>query len=225
MSVFFGATHRQLQDEHGTRKLADRLEEHAHAAFEPPERMFIESVAMFFLSTVDDHGQPTVSYKGGAAGFVRVTGPGELVFPNYDGNGMFMTLGNIAANDRVGLLFIDFERPHRLRVHGRARLTQDNELLKLYPGADHVVQITATEIFVNCGRYVHQSNGSKLSPHVPDKQGQQPFPAWKRLNLFEGTLPEADAERVDRVGGTIAIEKYPGEADPAPDLRPRDPVR
>lgn len=225
MSVFFGATHRQLQDEHGTRKLADRLEGGAHAAFETPERMFIESVAMFFMSTVDDNGQPTVSYKGGAPGFVRITGPSELVFPNYDGNGMFMTLGNIAASARVGLLFIDFERPHRLRVHGRAKLTQDESLLGLYPGADTVVQVTATEIFVNCGRYVHQSNGSKLSPHLPNQNGQQPFPAWKRLDVFDGALPEADAKRVESFGGTITLDEYPGEADPATNLRTPDPVR
>ncbi|TNC13729.1 pyridoxamine 5'-phosphate oxidase family protein [Methylobacterium terricola] len=220
MSVLFGATHRQLQDEHGTRKLADRLEANAHAAFEPQERAFIEGVASFFLSTVDAHGQPTVSYKGGAPGFVRVRGPSELAFPNYDGNGMFMTLGNIAASERVGLLFIDFERPHRLRVHGTARLSRDAALLALYPGADCVVEVTATQIFVNCGRYIHRSAGATLSPHVPDQNGRQPFPAWKRLDLFEGALPEADARRVARVGGTIPLDEYPGEADPAPSLLP-----
>lgn len=220
MSMMFGATHRQLQDEHGTRRLADRLEANAHAAFEPQERAFIEGVALFFLSTVDGHGQPTVSYKGGAPGFVRVTGPSELVFPNYDGNGMFMTLGNIAASERVGLLFIDFERPHRLRVHGTAKLTRDAAFLALYPGADRVVQVTATQIFVNCGRYIHRSVGATPSPHVPDREGRQPFPAWKRLDLFEGALPEADARRVEQVGGTIPLDDYPGEADPAPSLLP-----
>ena len=214
MSVFYGATHRQLQDESGTRRLADRLEDHAHAVFEPQERDFIQGVAMFFLSSVDGHGQPTVSYKGGAPGFVRIIRPGELVFPDYDGNGMFMTLGNIAERARVGLLFIDFERPHRLRVHGTAELTKDRDLLTLYPGADRVVRVVATHIFVNCGRYIHQSNGSKLSPHVPDQRGQQPFPAWKRLDIFDGALPEADAQRVNVSGGVISFEAYPGEADP-----------
>lgn len=221
MSVFYGDTHRRLQDEHGTRKLADRLEEHAHAVFEPSERAFIESVAMVFLSTVDDHRQPTVSYKGGAPGFVRITGPGELAIPNYDGNGMFMTLGNIDANPGVGLLFIDFERPHRLRVHGRAKLTKDLALLSLYPGSDDVVLVTATRIFVNCGRYIHRNDGSRLSPHVPDQHGRQPFPAWKRLDIFEGALSPADVRRVESVGGTIPFESYPGEADPGPASGPR----
>ena len=215
MSVFFGAAHRQLQDEHGTRKLADRLEQLAHAVFEPPERAFIESAAMFFLSTVDDSGQPTVSYKGGAPGFVRLTGPSELAFPNYDGNGMFLTLGNLATNPAVGLLFIDFERPHRLRVHGRAQLVHDDALTSLYPGSDGVVRVTATEIFVNCGRYIHQSQGSQLSPHVPDKGGSQPFPAWKRLDVFADALSKSDTQRVESVGGVIPVEDYPGEANPA----------
>ncbi|MEE7455903.1 pyridoxamine 5'-phosphate oxidase [Methylorubrum populi] len=219
MSEFFGTAHRQLQDEHGTRRLADRLEELAHAAFEPQERDFIQCVRMFFLSTVDAHGQPTVSYKGGAPGFVRTVGASELVFPNYDGNGMFMTLGNIAECARVGLLFIDFERPHRLRVHGTARITKDEELLSLYPGADCVVHVTAAQIFVNCGRYIHQ-DPSKLSPHVPDAEGQQPFPAWKRLNVFDGALPLADAHHVEEAGGTIPFEEYSGEANPAPALMP-----
>ncbi|WP_158555217.1 pyridoxamine 5'-phosphate oxidase family protein [Fulvimarina endophytica] len=214
MSVFFGETHRQLQDAHGTRRLADRLEGNAHAVFEEAERLFIESAAMVFISSVDDSGQPTVSYKGGAPGFVRITGPGELAVPNYDGNGMFMSLGNIAANPKVGLLFIDFERPHRLRVHGRAMLAEDEALVGLYPGADCVVRIVATEIFVNCGRYIHQSAGSRLSPHLPGADGSQPFPAWKRLDLFDGALPQGDAERVERLGGPIPLEDYRGEADP-----------
>lgn len=105
------------------------------------------------------------------------------------------------------------------------RMTEDEALVGLYPGADCVVQVTATQIFVNCGRYIHQSDGSKLSPHVPDQRGRQPVPAWKRLDLFDGTLPEADARFVDSVGGTMLIEEYPGEANPAPDLRTHDPVR
>jgi predicted pyridoxine 5'-phosphate oxidase superfamily flavin-nucleotide-binding protein len=214
VSVFFGAAHRELQDRHGTRRLANRLEELSHAVFEPPERAFIENVAMFFLSTVDDAGQPTVSYKGGAPGFVRFTGPSELVFPNYDGNGMFMTLGNLATNPAVGLLFIDFEQPHRLRVHGRAKLVDDEALMKLYPGSDGIVRVTATEIFVNCGRYIHQSQGSKLSPHVPDEGGFQPFPVWKRLDVFADALSAPDAQRVDIVGGVISLENYRGETDP-----------
>ncbi len=214
MSVFFGESHRRLQDEHGTRRLADRLEEHAHDAFEMPERDFIAGATMVFLSTVDGNGQPTVSYKGGPPGFVRITGPSELVFPSYDGNGMFLTLGNLGQNPRIGLLFIDFENPHRLRIHGTATLADEAALLALYPGADHVVRVTVDTIFVNCGRYIHRSRGTALSPHLPDADGHQPFPAWKRIDIFEGALPEGDDREVARKGGTIPLDAYRGEADP-----------
>ncbi len=207
MSVFYGEPHRRLQDEHGTRRLADRLEEMAHDAFESPERAFIEAATMLFLSTVDAHGQPTVSYKGGAPGFCRVTGDSELTFPSYDGNGMFLSLGNLAQTARVGLLFIDFARPHRLRVHGTARLSEDPE--GLFPGADCVVRVAAEQIFINCGRYIN--DGARLSPHLPDALGRQPFPAWKRIDVFGDVLPASDEARVAAAGGTVAFEDYGGE--------------
>ena len=217
MSDLYGRTHRQLQQRHGTQGLADRLEQLSHDAFEPQERAFIEAAAMFFLATVDERGHPTVSYKGGAPGFVRVVGPAELVFPSYDGNGMFLTLGNIAACAQVGLLFIDFERPHRLRVQGTAQLSDEPALLQAYPGAAHVVRVAASRVFVNCGRYIHPATTGALSPHVPDAQGQQPFPTWKRLDLVDGALPTPDARRVEALGGTIALEQYRGETEPPAD--------
>lgn len=207
MSTFYGEPHRRLQDEHGTRRLADRLEAMAHAEFELPERAFIEAATMLFLSTVDAQGQPTVSYKGGAPGFCRVTGESELTFPSYDGNGMFLSLGNLAETARVGLLFIDFARPHRLRVHGTARVCADDG--GRYPGADCVVRVAAEQIFINCGRYIH--DGARLSPHLPDARGDQPFPAWKRIDVFGDVLPAGDAPRVAAAGGTVSFEDYAGE--------------
>jgi uncharacterized protein len=119
MSEFYGDTHRAFQDEHGTRRLADRLESLAHAEFDANDRAFIESATMFFLATVDERGRPTVSYKGGAPGFVHITGPGELVFPVFDGNGMYLSLGNIASTANIGMLFIDFESPRACAGNGR----------------------------------------------------------------------------------------------------------
>ncbi|WP_181706031.1 pyridoxamine 5'-phosphate oxidase family protein [Chthonobacter rhizosphaerae] len=216
MSKFFGETHRRFQDENGTRRLADRLEALAQPTFDERAIAFVQSVPMFFLSTVDENGRPTVSYKGGAPGFVRVTGPSELVFPIYDGNGMYLSLGNMAANPEVGLLLIDFEQPNRLRIQGTADISDDAALLAHYPGADYAVRVTTTQIYVNCGRYIHRAAGTTLSPHVPDTEGRQPFPAWKTLDLFAGTLPADDAAKVDRLGGPIPMEDYRGEADPAP---------
>lgn len=211
MSEFYGNPHRLFQDEHGTRGLADRLESLAHKDFDPADRAFIESAAMFFLATVDEQGMPTVSYKGGAPGFVRITGSSELVFPVYDGNGMFLSLGNIAGAMNVGMLFIDFKTPRRLRVQGQAQILPNDAVTDHYPGAQHLVRVTVKQLFVNCGRYIHKIQAQTLSPHVPDQEGRQPFPEWKRIAIIAESLSASDQEKVEKAGGTIAIENYRGE--------------
>ena len=216
MSELYGETHRSFQDERGTRKLADRLESLAHAECDPRDREFIESAAMFFLATVDERGRPTVSYKGGAPGFVRLTAPGELAFPVYDGNGMFLSLGNIASTASVGLLFIDFEAPRRLRVQGVARVLPQDDLLREYPGALYLVRVKIDQLFVNCGRYIHKLASRTLSPHMPDEHGRQPFPAWKRIDLIADSLGERDRAKVIEAGGPIPVESYRGEDSPDP---------
>lgn len=191
------------------RKRADRLKEMAHTIFEQREIDFIASAAMLFLSTVDTLGRPTVSYKGGAPGFVSVTGPGSLAFPLYDGNGMFLSLGNIAATAHVGMLFIDFENPRRLRVQGEAAICTDRALIEAYPGAVSVVTVAATHIFINCGRYIHGS--TSLSRHVPNAKGEQPFPSWKRLDFLSDTLTDDETVEVAKAGGSISVDQYCGE--------------
>jgi uncharacterized protein len=213
MSEFYGDTHRSFQDQHGTRRLADRLESLAHAEFDPKDRAFIESAAMFFLATVDERGRPTVSYKGGAPGFVRITGPGELVFPVFDGNGMFLSLGNMARTANIGMLFIDFESPHRLRVQGRAEILPNDALPGRYAGARYLTRVTVSQLFVNCGRYIHTAHGRTLSHHVPDESGRQPFPAWKRIDFIADSLSEQDQRKVLAAGGPIPIEAYRGEGE------------
>lgn len=212
MSELYSDAHRAFQDEHDTRRLADRLESLAHAELDPNDRAFIESAGFFFLSTVDEQGRPTVSYKGGAPGFVRVVGPADLVFPVYDGNGMFLSLGNIANTAQVGLLFIDFESPRRLRIQGTAKVTP-NAAPYNCPGAIHLVQITVSQAFVNCGRYIHNFAPRALSPHIPDEDGRQPFPAWKRIDVIADALPDRDKGQLAAVG-TIALADYPGEGSP-----------
>jgi uncharacterized protein len=211
MSELYGETHRTLQDEHQTRRLADRLESLTHSEFDANDRAFITSAALFFLASVDELGRPTVSYKGGSPGFVTITAPNELMFPSYDGNGMFLSLGNIAGNEQVGMLFIDFVTPRRLRVQGRAHISLEPGLLAQYPGSQYVVQVTATHIFVNCGRYIHRLQENRLSAHVPDEHGQQPFPAWKRIDVIAESLSPTDRARVEDAGGSIGLEEYSGE--------------
>jgi len=211
MSDFYSDDHRRLQDAKGTRGLADRLESLSHSEFSPQDREFIESVAMFFLATVDHKGRPTVSYKGGAPGFVHILGPSELVFPVYDGNGMYLSLGNIAGSANVGMLFIDFQSPRRLRVQGTARVRALGELPLHYPGAQHMVTVTAEQVFVNCGRYIHKIGTGTLSQHVPDASGNQPFPEWKRIDVIAESLSPEDQQRVALAGGEMPIESYRGE--------------
>jgi uncharacterized protein len=189
---------RRLQDRFDTRRLADRLDEKlGRTEFTAEDREFIESRRLFFLATADSGGQPDCSYKGGEPGFVRVTGPGELAFPSYDGNGMFRSLGNVLANPAVALLFIDFERPNRLRVNGRATLADADPLLETFAGAQLVVRVRATRIFPNCPRYIHRMNMVEASPYVPREGYTPPVPKWKRFEAFCDVLPRGDPARRD----------------------------
>jgi predicted pyridoxine 5'-phosphate oxidase superfamily flavin-nucleotide-binding protein len=209
MSALFDETHRRLQERFGSRTLADTLEAViVQDRLDEEATAFVQSRAFFFLSTADADGQPTVSHKGGAAGFVRVVDPATLVFPSYDGNGMFLSMGNIAAEPRIGLLFIDFETPHRLRVHARAELVDDDPLMAEYPGADLLVRASITEVFVNCPRYITRHVAQEASRYLPDEKGHAPLPAWKRIDLLQGVLPERFQGRADAEGGTITVEEY-----------------
>ncbi len=187
---------RELQDRFDTRALADRLDERlGRRAFSAEDRLFIESRNLFFLATADAAGQPDVSYKGGDAGFVRVTADDELAFPSYDGNGMFRSLGNVQVNPAVGLLFIDFERPNRLRVNGHARIVFDDPLLASFAGAQLVVRVRAERIFPNCPRYVHRMSVVEPSPFVPHAGQAAPVPRWKRMDDFRDVLARDDPAR------------------------------
>jgi len=187
---------RQLQDRCDTRLLADRLDEKlSRTAFTADDRAFIESRPLFFLATADAFGHPDCSYKGGAPGFVRVTADDELAFPSYDGNGMFRSLGNVLVNPSVALLFIDFERPSRLRVNGAARVEESDPLLAIYPGAQFIVRVHAARIFPNCPRYIHRMTVADPSPYVPRADYTPPIPKWKRFDDFANVLARDDPAR------------------------------
>jgi predicted pyridoxine 5'-phosphate oxidase superfamily flavin-nucleotide-binding protein len=178
--VGYHAGSRELQDQFGTRALADRLEAvNLRTAFTDADRAFIESMDMFFLATADEHGHPQCSYKGGDPGFVRVVGERQLAIPNYDGNGMYLSWGNVSVNPHVGLLFIDFTAQRRMRVNGTAAINPDDALLGSYPEAQFVVRVTATEIFPNCPRYIHKMELVERSKFVPHAGVETPEPAWK----------------------------------------------
>jgi hypothetical protein len=187
---------RRLQDRFDTRRLADRLDERlGRGAFTDEDRAFIESRRLFFLATADAHGQPDCSVKCGDPGFVRITGASELAFPSYDGNGMFRSLGNVLVNAAVALLFVDFEGPSRLRVNGRASMSDDDPLLATIPGARLVVRVRAERIFPNCPRYIPRMAFVEASPYVPREGCTPPIPRWKRFDAFRDVLSKDDPAR------------------------------
>ena len=209
MTAFYTDGQRALQERFETTKMADLLEQViVHTEVQEAERGFIESRDMFFLATVDAAGRPTVSYKGGDPGFVTVVDPRTLAFPLYDGNGMFLSLGNLTGTGHVGLLFIDFETPHRLRVQGIASVLEGDPLLERYPGADVVVRVAVARIFVNCSRYVHRYQRVASSRYVPRAGCETPYAEWKRIDVVQEALPPRDEGRTARAGGTITVEEY-----------------
>jgi len=181
---------RQLQDRFEARPLADRMVERiVHDTFTDEDRAFIESRPLFFLATADAQGRPDCSYKGGMPGFVRVLDAATLAFPSYDGNGMFKSLGNVLVNPQVGLLFIDFESPKRLRVNGRASVCDDDPLLAQCAGAQLIVRVRAEAIFPNCPRYIHRMQILEQSQYAPRPGHTPPVPAWKTVAHFSEVLP------------------------------------
>ena len=175
---------RKLQDRFDTRRLGDRIDD--------DDREFIEARDMFFIATTDAEGQPQSSYKGGEPGFVRVLDDRTIAFPIYDGNGMYLTAGNLMVTAKVGLLFIDFEGRKRMRLNGVASVDDDDPLLAEYPEAQLVVRVNATEVFPNCPRYIHQYELVSRSRFVPKTECETPVPQWKQSEWAHDVLPEDD---------------------------------
>lgn len=196
----YGAGARELQEAFDSTRLADALETFAvHDALTDDDIALIRQQSTVWISTVDADGWPDVSYKGGQVGFVEVIGERELRIPSYDGNGMWRTLGNIADDGRVALLFIDTERPWRMRVHGRATVSTEPADVERHHGAQAVVIVQVGRVFPNCGRYIHR-NG-EISKFVPRPDRATPIPDWKRGDWLRQVLPDRDREALDRDDG------------------------
>ncbi|MDR2875149.1 MAG: pyridoxamine 5'-phosphate oxidase family protein [Methylobacillus sp.] len=209
MSNIYGKQHRALQDSFDTRKMADRIDELVIVSEIPDEhRGFIESRDFFFLTTVDHRGYPTCSHKGGYPGFVKALDEKTLAFPSLDGNGMYLSMGNIAANPKIGMLFIDFETPHRVRVHGNASVSRDDPLLKEFHGAEMIVRVTIEEMFINCPRYIHRYQRVESSRYTPQPECEIRPPQWKRLDVMQDALPDREKHLAEKMGGEITFEEY-----------------
>ena len=209
MSNIYGEAHRDLQDKFETRGMADRLEEMIIKDFlDEQDKGFVSTRDMFFLSTVDQKGRPTVSYKGGDPGFIKVVDDRTLAFPCYDGNGMFYSMGNLGANPEVGILFIDFEVPHRMRLQGRASIQKNDPLVGEYFEAQFVVRVAITQTWVNCPRYIHRYKRLDASKYVPRQDTETPLAVCKRIDAVQDVLPPGDEGRPEKAGGIITMEEY-----------------
>lgn len=182
---------RALQDAFGSRKLADRLmTELSRGRFNESDKQFVESASFFFLATADAQGRPDCSFKGGLPGFARVLAPDLLVFPDYDGNGMFKSLGNIRVNPQVGLLFLRVgEKPGRLRINGRAEISADDPLIAETPGAQMLIRVRPVDIFPNCPRYIPHLEIMAPSVYAPVAGAKPVEPAWKSSETLKDVVP------------------------------------
>jgi predicted pyridoxine 5'-phosphate oxidase superfamily flavin-nucleotide-binding protein len=196
MSVIYHEGNRDLQERFDTTRIADRIEEVLLSdEISPHDKAFIESRDMFFLATADDAGLPNCSYKGGEPGFVRVVDEHTVAFPNFDGNGMYLSMGNVLVNPAVGMLFIDFERGHRMRLNGNATIDPNDPLMAEYPEAQFIVRVRAREVFPNCPRYIHRYQLVQRSRFVPRTGKRTPVPAWKCADWSSDALPASDPAR------------------------------
>lgn len=182
---------RGLQDEFASRALADRLEQTLrHDHFTDRDAAFIAVQSFFFLATADDQGRPDCSFKGGPAGFVRVTAPDTLIFPDYDGNGMFKSLGNLTVNPQVGLLFMSMgDKPQRLRLNGVAQILRDDPAMAGIPGAQLLIKVTPRDIFPNCPRYIPTMAAQTPSVYAPQAGEPAIEPDWKAFPIFADVVP------------------------------------
>lgn len=209
MSEFYGEQHRQWQEQFDGVAMADRVRDLIVSPTIPEKHAgFIASRDFFFLSTVDHRGFPTCSHKGGAPGFVKILDDTTLAFPSLDGNSMYLSMGNLSLNPKIGMLFIDFETPHRVRVHGTASIAADDPLLSEYQEAELVVRVKIEEVFVNCPRYIHKHHRVQASPYIPQAGCTTPAPQWKRLDVVQDVLHAEERAKVATMGGIITFEEY-----------------
>jgi predicted pyridoxine 5'-phosphate oxidase superfamily flavin-nucleotide-binding protein len=160
-----------LQERYGTRTRAEAFYTKQMLSYLNPQmHTFIARQEMFFLATADAHGESDVSFRAGEAGFVHVLGEKSLVYPEYRGNGVMASLGNIAENPHVGLLFIDFIRDKvGLHVNGAARILSNEELLARHDcpaelradiaetggrRPERWVLITVEEAYIHCSKHI-----------------------------------------------------------------------
>ena len=188
--VYYHDGMRAMQDRYEGREVPDRLAKHRmRQAFNEADREFIASSSFFFLATASADSVDC-SFKGGDPGFVRVVGDNAIAWPDYDGNRMYRSLGNVSVSPRVGVLFINmegklFNNAGRLRINGHAEVDESPEAIAGMPGAKRLIKVTAEHIFSNCPRYIPKLQQQEASIYTPRDGYDPPDPAWKGMDFMK----------------------------------------
>ncbi len=135
-------------------------------ALSEPQRMAIRGADTFFIATVNPDEGADASHRGGMPGFIEVEGD-RLTWPDYAGNLMFNTLGNIAAHPRAGLLIPDFTTGDLLQVTGRAAIDWESTRIAVTPGAERLVSLQVEEVVQFSGALAAVPMAPDYSPFNP----------------------------------------------------------
>ncbi len=143
------------------------IEVHEGSHLSAKQQDWIRSADTCFMATADPDYGVDVSHKGGNPGFVHVESANRLMFPDYNGNAMFNSLGNIFVNPRAGLLFMDFESGNSLQVTGKATIGWDKEQAVQFAGAERVIDVEIESIIEQSGIELARYRFQNYSPHNP----------------------------------------------------------
>ena len=160
----------ELQEKHNTASRANAFYRHQVLGYlNPLMQAFVTKQEMMFVGTADRHGEADTSFRAGLAGFIRVLDEKTLAYPEYRGNGVMSSLGNIAENPYVGLLFVDFADKIGLHVNGRARIVENDEFLRVVSASEPVredippatgrgperwVVVSVLEAYIHCSKHI-----------------------------------------------------------------------
>ena len=137
----------------------------------PLMQTFVEQQQLFFIATSDKKGDCDCSYRAGDAGFITVIDNKTVIYPEYRGNGVMASLGNITENPHIGMVLIDFFVTQvGLRINGRAELimadqlgsafNHDEELIKrikentIEDKTDCYVKVSVDEAYIHCSKHI-----------------------------------------------------------------------
>ena len=120
-----------------------------------------------FIASAQAEGGADISHRGGNPGFIRVVDARTLLVPDYAGNTMFQTLGNLQANPQAGLLWIDFAGGATLQVTGTARIIWDAERVAGFAGAERLVEVRVAEVVEIADAHPFRSHTVEYSPINP----------------------------------------------------------